>query len=104
MSSGATAPVDAGTADRTEFAWHRTGLALAGVGLAVVRRALPGVRARPALGALLIGLGVLVGVAAALFRLHVSRRPMSRRAHLRLSTAATLMIGALALVVAIATA
>jgi uncharacterized membrane protein YidH (DUF202 family) len=104
MTSGASARLDAATAERTEFAWHRTGLAIAGLGLAVVRRDLPGVRTRPAIGALLISMGTLTAVVAALFRLGAARRPISRRTHLRVATAVTLMIGMLAFAVAAATA
>jgi uncharacterized membrane protein YidH (DUF202 family) len=39
-----------GTAERVELAWQRTGLPLAAIGLAVVRRTLPAVPVRPAMG------------------------------------------------------
>jgi uncharacterized membrane protein YidH (DUF202 family) len=104
MSTTAPDHIDAGTGERTEFAWHRTGLALAGIGLGVVRSALPAVRARPAVGALLIGVGTLLAVAAALARVYARRRGMSRRAHLRGATAATLIVGMLAFAVAVTTA
>ncbi len=93
----APAGVDRDVMERTEFAWQRSALGLAGVGLLIVRRALPEVRARPAAGVLL---GLALAAAATLVRVYARRRPVSREAHMRLITGATLAFGALAFAVA----
>jgi uncharacterized membrane protein YidH (DUF202 family) len=100
VAGGADGRLDLGSAERVEFAWHRTGLALAGIGLAVARRALPHVRARPAVGAVLIGVGVLAAIGATVFRLTMQRRPAGRRTHLRRATSAVLALGVLSFVIA----
>jgi uncharacterized membrane protein YidH (DUF202 family) len=91
--------VDAGVAERVEFAWHRTGLALAGIGLVLVHRILPTVPARRAVGVFLIALGVVSTAAVVVWREYTARRPVARRVHLQLITAATVTIGVVAFVV-----
>jgi uncharacterized membrane protein YidH (DUF202 family) len=88
-----------GVAERVEFAWHRTALALAGIGLVLVRRIVPAIPVRPALGVFLIAVGVLSGAAVVAWREYAARRAVSRRAHLRLITGAAVAIGVVSLVV-----
>jgi uncharacterized membrane protein YidH (DUF202 family) len=94
-------PTDPGTAERLEFAWHRSGLAFAGIGLAIVRRSLPYVAARPTLGAVLITVGVTLTLAAVVWRA-VAYQPRTRRAQLRLATGGALLIGVIALIAGVA--
>ena len=85
--------VDLGAAERVEFSWHRTALAMAGIGLVLVRRIVPSVPVRPGVGVLLIAVGVASGVAVVVWREYAERRNVSRRAHLRLITAGALALG-----------
>jgi uncharacterized membrane protein YidH (DUF202 family) len=91
--------IDVNTAERVEFAWHRSGLALAAIGLAIVRRTLPQIAARPTVGGVLIGVGVASTLAAALFRVHTQHGAITRRAQMRLISGAAIAIGVLALAV-----
>ena len=91
--------VDLGVAERVEFAWHRTALALAGIGLVLVRRIVPAVPERPAIGVFLISVGVVSAAAVVAWREYAAHRAVSRRAHLRVITAATVAVGVVSLVV-----
>jgi len=91
--------VDRGVAERVEFAWHRTALALAGIGLVLVRRVVPAIPARPAIGVLLIAVGVVSAVGVVGWREYARRRGVSRRAHLRLVTAGAVLIGVVSFIV-----
>jgi uncharacterized membrane protein YidH (DUF202 family) len=91
--------VDLGVAERVEFSWHRTALAMAGIGLVLVRRIVPSIPVRPGIGVFLIALGVVSGAAVVAWREYAERRNVSRRAHLRLITAGALVIGVVSFVV-----
>ena len=93
-------PADPTTAERVEFAWHRSGLAFAGIGLAIVRRSMPDVPIRPGLVAVLIGIGVALAVAAVVWRTVAHRRPQTRLVQLRAATAGAVAIGVVALITA----
>jgi hypothetical protein len=83
--------------ERLEFAWHRSGLTLAAIGLAVVRQTLPAAGARAVVGPVLLAVGLFSMVAATLARSHLT----SRQARVRVLTVAGIGSGALALLVSL---
>jgi uncharacterized membrane protein YidH (DUF202 family) len=96
---GSAGMVNVSAAERVEFAWQRTGLALAGIGLLIVRRSLPEITTSPTVGMVLLGVGVLSTVSATVWHLLTRRRPVSLQTQMRLVTTAAVLIGMLAFVV-----
>ncbi len=92
---------DASAADRVVFAWHRSGLAFAGIGLALLRHTLPKISARPTVGVILISVGLVSTVAALLIGDRTRRPVMTLRTQMRLITGGTIAIGALALLLSV---
>jgi hypothetical protein len=84
--------------ERLEFAWHRSGLTLAAIGLAVVRQALPTAGSRAVVGPGLLAVGLFSMVAATIARHHLT----SHGARVRVLTVAGVVTGALALLVSLA--
>jgi uncharacterized membrane protein YidH (DUF202 family) len=90
-----------GDLERTEFAWVRSGLALAAIGLILLRRLLPLVGHRVAQGFIIIGLGLSFVAVGLAFERHRRHRELPSRSALKLVSLATLVIGLAALVLAV---
>jgi uncharacterized membrane protein YidH (DUF202 family) len=86
-------------AERVEFAWQRTALALAGIGLLIVRRSLPQITTSSTVGIVLLGVGVMGTVSATLWHVLTRRHPVSLQTQMRVVTSAAMLIGVLAFVV-----
>jgi uncharacterized membrane protein YidH (DUF202 family) len=83
---------DLGTAERVEFAWQRTGLPLAAIDVAVLRRTLPSSPVRSTTGVALVGVGVFTTLVAVVWSRRRGRTA-TRRTHMRLATAAAVGFG-----------
>jgi uncharacterized membrane protein YidH (DUF202 family) len=94
-------PVDIGLAERVEFAWHRTGLSIAGIGVAILGRTLPQVPARPIVGVILLCIGGAFTLAAVVARARTRRLAPSRRAQMRLIAFGAVAIGLVVLAVSV---
>jgi uncharacterized membrane protein YidH (DUF202 family) len=89
-------------AERTALAWQRNGLSLAASGAAVTR-GIPdsGVTDRPAVGVVVVAIGLLAWTVATLSERHRSRtspRPVARAADLLPIAASTTLVGVVLLV------
>jgi len=90
-----------GDLERTEFAWVRSGLALAVIGLLLLKRLLPLVGHRVAQGFIIIGLGLAFAAIGVAFERHRRHRELPSRSALKLVSLATVVIGVAALVLAV---
>jgi len=90
-----------GDLERTEFAWMRSGLALAAIGLVLLKRLLPLVGHRVAQGFIIIGLGMAFAAIGVAFERHRRHHELPSRSALKLVAAATAVIGLAALVLAV---
>jgi uncharacterized membrane protein YidH (DUF202 family) len=90
-----------GDLERTEFAWVRSGLALAVIGLLLLKRLLPLVGHRVAQGFIIIGLGVSFAAIGVAFERHRRHRELPSRSALKLVSLSTVVIGLAALVLAV---
>jgi len=90
-----------GDLERTEFAWVRSGLALAAIGLVLLRRLIPLVGHRVAQGFIIIGLGLSFVTIGLAFERHRRHHELPSRSALKLVSLATLVIGLAALVLAL---
>ncbi len=87
--------------ERTELAWHRSGLALAAVGLAELRRLVPLSGHRVAEGLIIVGLGLAFMATVVAYERHRRHQQLPSRSALKLVTAATTGIGLAAFVLAL---
>jgi uncharacterized membrane protein YidH (DUF202 family) len=90
-----------GDLERTEFAWVRSGLALAAIGLVLLRRLLPLVGHRVVQGFIIVGLGLSFVAVGLAFERHRRHRELPSRSALKLVSLATMVIGLAALVLAV---
>jgi len=88
--------------ERTDLAWDRSALAMAVVGLVLVKQLLPKELAHPAVGWIVIGLAAALGLVGYSYRRHRRRRPRASRLALELVCAATAVVGVIAFLVALA--
>jgi uncharacterized membrane protein YidH (DUF202 family) len=94
-------PVETSPVQRVELAWHRSGLAFAAIGAALLRRELPNVPARPAGAVALIAVGSLAALVAVLYRERLRRHPISRRMEILLVAIGAVGLGMVAFSVSI---
>jgi len=87
--------------ERTDLAWDRSALAMAIVGLVLLKQLLPNERADPAVGWIVLSLAVAIALVAYGYRRHRRRRPRASRTALKLVSAATAVIGVGAFLVAL---
>jgi uncharacterized membrane protein YidH (DUF202 family) len=87
--------------ERTELAWNRSGLALAAIGLVLLRRLLPILQDRVAEGLIIVGLGLAFSATVLAYQRHRRHRQLPSRSALKLVAAATTLIGLAAFVVAV---
>jgi Domain of unknown function (DUF202) len=98
-ASGASG--DPGYVERTELAWDRSLLAMGAIGLVLLRDILPFERARPAAGWTILVLAGAMGLGTFAYRRHESEHGRPSRMALKLVSAATALIGLIALGLAV---
>jgi len=87
--------------ERTDLAWDRSALAMAAVGLVLLKQVLPEERAHPAVGWTVLALALATALVGFGYRRHRHRLPRPSRLALLLVSAATAVIGVAAFVVAL---
>jgi uncharacterized membrane protein YidH (DUF202 family) len=88
--------------ERTDLAWDRSALAMAAVGLVLLKQVLPTERAHPAIGWTVLALALSISLVGVGYRRYRHRLPRPSRLALKLVSAATAVIGVAAFVVALA--
>ena len=87
--------------ERTDLAWDRSALAMAVVGLVLLKQLLPTERAHPLVGWVVLGLALAIALVGFGYRRHRRRLPRSSRLALKLVSAATAVIGVIAFVISL---
>jgi len=87
--------------ERTDLAWDRSALAMAAVGLVLLKQLLPRERAHPAAGWIVLSLALAIALVGFGYRRHRRRLPRPSRLALELVSAATAVVGVAAFVVAL---
>jgi len=87
--------------ERTDLAWDRSALAMAVVGLVLLKQLLPTERAQSLVGWVVLGLALAIALVGFGYRRHRHRLPRSSRLALKLVSAATAVIGVVAFVISL---
>jgi membrane-associated PAP2 superfamily phosphatase len=98
---GPAAGLPDGDVEITDLAWDRSALAMAVVGLLLVKQALPKELAHPAVGWIVIGLAAVLLLVGYSYRRHRRSLDRASRLALRLVSASTAVIGVIAFLVAL---
>jgi uncharacterized membrane protein YidH (DUF202 family) len=87
--------------ERTDLAWDRSALAMAVLGLVLVKQLIPAQRAHPVVGWIVLGIASAIALVGFAYRRHRSRGDRPSRLALELVSAATAVIGVAAFFVAL---
>ena len=94
-------PLVTSRSERVELAWHRSGLAFAAIGVALLERELPNIPARPAAAVWLIAGGSLAALVAVLYRTGLRRHQVSYQTEMLLVAMGAAALAVLAFAVSI---